>query len=146
MIHTRTHINGTMEPIVLENNQKLKEFWDWIDFPRTEDWWRAAGKYRGIHVKTQFDEIPESVKPTARFLVTIAYNYYKMHGHGSPCILFRSLLYAIHKELDKKDEKIILPYMWYCDGVMIEPELIVKITNGIIGWTCDESVEHCGGR
>jgi hypothetical protein len=48
-----------------------------------------------------------------------------------------------------KDQNMTLPlpYYFFLDGVMIEPEWIVRITNGIIGWSCTkgfDNPEDCG--
>lgn len=63
---------------------------------------------------------------------------------SSNCRAFRFQLFYAYKRLLDKGIDIHLPHYWYKDGVTIEPETIVRVTNGIIGWRCDESREECG--
>jgi len=61
-------------------------------------------------------------------------------------ICYKRLLERGQIDLERKPIKpvdIHLPYYWYGDGVMVPPEYIVKISNGIVGFRCDESVEKC---
>lgn len=61
--------------------------------------------------------------------------------------MFRCELFSVAKNLEEMGIDLHLPYAWFCDGPMIEPEWIVRITNGIIGWSCDPDYDNpdtCG--
>lgn len=145
-------INGIWEPDVVvtvvgfsyleENDVSIDE---WLDREMPDEFWTTAG-----HLKTQEDvlrrisEIPERIRPLASVIWKLATT--KMFDRGRTCLEFRCLLFlAIKKLEDEGHGPYYLPYYWFMDGVMIEPEWIVRITNGVVGWTCDPpDAERCG--
>lgn len=127
-----------------EQKANLDEMWGWIDRDLDDEFFETAGKFtdKGENQR-RINEIPEVLRPLVHVIIALAY---KNKG-GGPCILFRHELFAVHKELLKKGIDIHLPHAWFCDGVMIEPEWIVRITNGIVGWSCDldyDNPDTCG--
>jgi hypothetical protein len=81
--------------------------------------------------------IPNYWLPLAETIINIS----QSKKFSEDCRTFRFQLFLIYKNLgiDLK-----LPHYWYIDGVTIEPETIVRVTNGVIGWRCDSSREECG--
>jgi len=127
-----------------EQKANLDEMWEWIDRDLDDGFFETAGKITDKEEnQRRMNEIPEVLRPLVHVVIALAY---KNKG-GGPCILFRHELFAVHKELLKKGINIHLPHAWFCDGVMIEPEWIVRITNGIVGWSCDPDYDNpdtCG--
>lgn len=125
-------------------DEKTEEMWKWIDRPLDEEFWRTAGHLSKNEVKKRYAEIPETLKPLAFTTIALAYKNKEMGRGGTSdhaCLLFRIMLFDVYRKLkDEKGLDLHLPHTWFMDGVMIEPEWIVRITNGIIGWVCDNSV------
>lgn len=115
----------------------------WLFENRSEEFWDIAGEK--VESKDEylerFDEIHEEFKFTAKILLNIQR---VLHDEGFcdvNCRTFRHLIYYI---FDEMIDDLPLPHYWYVDGIMIEPEIIVKITNGLIGFEGDESCGSCG--
>jgi len=127
-----------------------EEGYNWLELSRPEEFWSTAGKLSQEEVMDRFQEIPEYYKPLALTIIQIIHEMPELS-----CREFRHVLYATYKDLlenkgqttlDRKVKDSIdlhLPYYWYGDGVMIPPEYIVKITNGIVGFVCDGSRKEC---
>ena len=126
----------------------MKEVWDWIDRDLPPEFFSVRkDSLSSEQVRARFIEIPDELKLLAHTMIQFAISNCKS-GSGEDtdgsCHFFRIGLYHISVELEKKGIDIHLPHYWYVDGVMIEPEWIVRITNGIVQWSCDSSREHCG--
>ena len=130
------------------NDIDIDRMWGWIDRDLKNDFFETAGKIANKkEYQERMDEIPDLLRPLAYTIITLSCKNKEILGSGGPCILFRSELFSIAMELEKKGIDIHLPYAWFCDGVMIEPEWIVRITNGLVGWTCDPDYDNpdtCG--
>jgi hypothetical protein len=112
---------------------------EWMLRELPELFFKLAGKHSEDQNTKLFTEIPDEHKPLAYTIIHLAIKFNKCR-----CREFRQILFMAYKKmLDEDNLDIKLPYYWYADGVMIEPEWIVKITNGIIGWTCDDSKNKC---
>lgn len=124
-----------------------RRLWQWLDRSLPELFFQSAGHLKKRENERRWNEIPTEIKPLAYTMIRIAvYNAeHKINGKTPfSCLLFRCEVYGAYTQLKKKGIDIHLPYSWFMDGPMIEPEWIVRITNGIIGWTCDSSVVGCG--
>ena len=124
----------------------LEEMWKWIDRDLDDEFFdtKITDEREG---QERWNEIPEILKPLAHTIITLACRNDEMLGDGGPCLLFRCQLFSVAKELEKKGVDIHLPYRWFCDGVMIEPEWIVRITNGLVKWNCKpdyDNPDECG--
>ena len=123
------------------------EVWEWIDRELTPEFFTKKNNLTPEHVKIMFDEIPDELKLLAITMIQFASSTCE-HGKGgktpNSCQFFRNGLFLMSKALEKNGIDLHLPHYWYEDGVMIEPEWIVRITNGIVQWTCDSSREQCG--
>ena len=136
-----------MEVEKVERKKQMN--WTWINRELPCDFWETAGKLPMSEWDARFEEIPEDLRLTAYTIITAALNSAKWKEDRKEkvsyeCCRFRALLFHVHTEMENEGIKIPMPYYWWLDGVMIEPEWIVRITNGIIGWVCDESMENCG--
>jgi hypothetical protein len=119
---------------------------DWLLEPRSDSFFRLAGTHDLEERKSLFMYIPDYYKLTAYTIIQLAANTNK-DVNMNKCRIFRQLLYLVYVDMKaKKEIDIHLPYYWFSDGVMIEPEWIVRITNGIIGWRCDDSRKECNMR
>lgn len=126
---------------------ETKALWDWIDRPLPESFFKTAGHLKKWENERCWNEIPAEIKPLAYAMIVLAQENAKRGlGGKTPhsCLAFRCLIYDLSEKLRKEGLDLHLPYSWFMDGPMIEPEWIVRITNGIIGWTCDSSVKECG--
>lgn len=135
-------------PIRKPKKTAMKILWDWIERPKSNEWWAAAGHLKGKdEAQERFNEIPASIKPLAYVIIQLACSGQKKGtGGDSPhaCLRFRCMLFDAYQRVKKeKGIDLGLPYYWWTDAIMTEPEWIVMITNGIIGWTCDSSVNDC---
>jgi len=112
----------------------------WIYRELPKEFFKRAGHLSPEENKKAFDEIPINMKQLAFAMISMATKS-KLHR----CQDYRQLMFILYKDLqEKRGIDLKLPHYWYMDGVMIEPETIVRITNGIIGWVCDDSNEECG--
>ncbi len=118
-----------------------EEMIEWVCEPLTPDEIKNAGHYTMEEMKVRFKEIPDELKLTAMYIIE-TYNYLK--GAMLSCREFRCALFLIYMKCQEKGIKLIIPSYWFVDGPMIEPEKIVRITNGIIGWSGDDSCKECG--
>jgi len=113
---------------------------DWLLEYRPDSFFRLAGTHDLEECNQLYSGIPEYYKPLAYAIINLSLVIDKRLNN---CCVFRSLLYILYENLKTKEINLHLPYYWYADGVMIQPEFIVRITNGIIGWKCDESRDRC---
>lgn len=124
------------------SKEEVEKLWKWIDRPLPPEFFTEKIP-EGQH-QQRADEIPAPYKRLAWAIYELALEHHKM-GRDSKfpgaCREFRILLFAFVKE--SKDQ-YPLPYFWFTDGVMILPEWIVRLTNGLVKWTCDDSVHECG--
>jgi hypothetical protein len=97
-------------------------------------------------IKERFDAIPKEYQETARFIHTVLLTLHqKMKVETVPCLVARIAIFEVNKELEKKTGYLYpIPFGWYTDAVMIDPEWIVRITNGLVKWEGDESCIQCG--
>ena len=114
---------------------------NWLLRDLPDSFFINAGRHTTEEVDSLFKEIPEEYK-------LLAYSIIVLSVESTPemkrCQEFRQLLFLAYKKLLEENKiNLHLPHYWYADGVMIEPEWIVRITNGIIGWSCDDSVKEC---
>jgi hypothetical protein len=117
----------------------MSENWLTRDLPGS--FFENAGQHSEEEVGTLLSEIPEEYQELA---FTIIYLSLECTPEMRRCQNFRQILFMVYDDLKKKkNTDLKLPHYWYADGVMIPPEYIVRITNGIIGWVCDDSVERC---
>jgi len=124
--------------------------WKWIDRPLPDEFFAVGQRPSPDEVQKRLSEIPTSLQVLARTIIYLALEHQRRNKqHNAPgthdCQRFRVMLYGVYKEVKEKlDIDLHLPHYWFTDGVMVEPEWIVRITNGLVKWTCDESVETCG--
>ncbi len=115
---------------------------EWLTRTLPDSFWQEAGHHSESENTALFAEIPESYRSLAYAIITSVLKV--RDSNLSSCQGFRQFLFLLQENLiDEHGIDLRLPYYWYADGVMIEPELIVRVTNGIIGWRCDESVKGC---
>ena len=130
-----------------ENKEFIERMWKWIDRPVDEEFWTRAGHYSREENLKLFNEIPVELKPTAQVMISLACEFVKKNLAGetdNSCLVFRIALFDVYNKLKEKGIELFIPYGWFADAVMIEPEWIVRITNGIIGWTCNPKCISCG--
>ena len=123
----------------------VKLLWKWIDRKVPESFFTK--KLTAKQAQARWDEIPSEVKPLAHAMIELARKNAEAGRNGTDpysCLLYRCMLFALSENLKKKGLDLGLPYAWFCDGPMVEPVWIVKITNGIVKWTCDAGKEICG--
>ena len=132
----------------MTNEEELvKKLWDWIDRPVDPDFWKTAGNMSKEEYQKRWNEIPAEFKPLAYSIIQLAIGNHKHGGGGKSdhaCLIFRIMLFDFVNQIKEKGIDLPLPSYWFTDGIMIEPEWIVKITNGLIGWVCDNSNAYCG--
>jgi hypothetical protein len=99
-------------------------------------------------IQRLWDEIPVEAKPTASAILTIC-KFMNEHGIGSDsysCLLFRCIFYSVIEDTKKKNG-LELPVTrgWWTDGPHMEPDFVVRVTNGIVRWKGDMSCKMCHG-
>ena len=120
----------------------LEETWKWIDRDVGPDFFKIGDIKDKEEFQRRLTEIPDMLKPLADTIIAAAI---KTHDSKPSCLKFRCLLYLIAKELiERRCINIHLPVFHFVDGPMILPEWIVRITNGIVKWECDDSYKECG--
>lgn len=132
----------------MSEDKELDEAWEWLQRPLDSEFWERAGKYTDKdEIRKRFMEIPQYYRSLASVMINLSIILVK-NGDGfkseNSCLRFRCAMFELYKKLEDDGIDLPLPYSWFCDGVMIKPEDIVRMTNGIIGWVCDSSKEHCG--
>ena len=114
---------------------------DWLTRDLPDSFFAKAGRHSQEEFNILFSEIPEDYKQLAYAIITLSI---ESTPEMKRCQEFRRLLFLAYKNLlEENGIDLKLPHCWYADGVMINPEWIVRITNGITGWVCDDSVKHC---
>lgn len=117
---------------------------NWLSRELPDSFFTEAGHHSQDENTKLFAEIPEEFRALAYTIVVMTMESAKDKVMDK-CFLFRQALFISYQDLKTQwGIDIELPHYWYMDGVMIEPELMVRATNGIIGWVCDESIEGCG--
>lgn len=115
----------------------------WPERKLSPDFLRSAGRCTTQEIAERWKEIPDEWKNTA-FLFIHATFALKEQGRELTCLQYRIMMFSAMKDLEGKGIKVKIPYYWFTDGVMIQPEWIVNITNGIVGFSGDESCKGCG--
>jgi hypothetical protein len=126
------------------SKEEMDRLWKWIDRPLSPVFFKYCGKMSDDEFQRRIDEIPIPYRRLAWAIYLIALEHKKMGRNGKhpgSCQQFRILLFSFVK---KSRDEYPLPYYWFTDGVMIEPEWIVRLTNGLVQWVCDSSKENCG--
>lgn len=125
----------------------LMDDMEWVfDRPLTPDFFELAGTHNKAECEKRFAEIPDSYKPTAWMIIQTAVKGVKTFGRMN-CLMFRNALFFVYKAMKEKNSDLKLPYYWCPDGIMIKPEWIIRVTNGIVGWSCTEGFDdpnRCG--
>lgn len=116
---------------------------DWLTKKLPFSFFENAGRYTPEQIIERFREIPEDNRLLAYTIIQVVRE--ASNANITSCFLVRQLIFSIYDDLLRRDSiDIKLPHYWFMDGVMIEPEWIVRITNGIVGWECDDSCRKCG--
>jgi len=128
---------------------EVREF---LDRYRSHDFFNTR-ELPGDEIQHRFDEIPDVIKPLAYLIIFLSLN---LKAKGRSCLHTRSMLYIAFRDIREGEptwhgraRKLLLnafsylPMYWSSDGVMIEPEQIVRLTNGLVQWTGDESCSGC---
>jgi hypothetical protein len=124
---------------VCKGEENMNE--NWLTRELSDSFFENAGRELSQEeFENLFLEIPEEYKPLAYTIITLSL---ESTPEMRRCQSFRQILFMVYKNLIKKNINLKLPHYWYADGVMIPPEYIVRITNGIVGWVCDDSVKEC---
>lgn len=124
------------------SKEDLDALWKWIDRPLSPEFFKEKIPYEQL--KERLDEVPIAYRPLAKLIYKLALWHHELGRDGKAsgsCREFRQLLFIIVKE---SQDRYPLPYYWFADGVMIEPEWIVRLTNGLVKWVCDSSKSTCG--
>ncbi|KXB06107.1 hypothetical protein AKJ51_04220 [candidate division MSBL1 archaeon SCGC-AAA382A20] len=132
---------------VHEQIEVIQILWDWIERPVTQEFWDTAGRLNNEEAIERYKEIPDELKELVSVIDTVVAKRYELGVSGETddsCRSFRNQLFVICEHIKENGYDVPLPYYWYQDGIMIEPEWIVKLTNGIVGWVCDSSRNGCG--
>lgn len=130
----------------------MDEVHEWLDRYHSPEFFNTRELPDG-EIRRRFDEIPEVLKPLAWLIIFFSEN---LTSKQRNCLHTRSMLYIVFRDIRDGDPawhgeaRILLlrafkhlPMYWSSDGVMIEPERIVKLTNGLVQWTGDESCQGC---
>lgn len=126
-------------------DEATERLWKWIDRPLPDEFFTEKIP-EGQH-QQRIDEIPVEYRELAQTIYELALWHHKMGRDSTApgsCCEFRQLLFIAIEKLAEKGVILLLPSYWYMDGVMIEPEWIVRITNGLVKWVCDSSKHECG--
>jgi hypothetical protein len=127
------------------DEERIKRLWAWIDRPLSPNFF--TDKISPEEMKKRVDEIPVEFRDLAYVIYEMSLLQHKVGRDGkfpNSCLEFRIMVFDCVQELKKKNINLPLPYYWFMDGVMIEPEWIVRLTNGLVKWVCDSSKLSCG--
>ena len=125
------------------STEEIEKLWKWIDRPLPPEFFTYKGNMSNSEIQKRIDEIPIQYRKLAELIYEVALWHHEMKRDGKfpgSCCEFRQLLFIVSK---KSTNEYLLPYYWFTDGVMVEPEWIVRLTNGLVQWTCDSSKEEC---
>jgi len=126
----------------------IERLWMWIDRPLPEEFWETAGHLRNNELQKQrWNEIPEELKPTAKMLIEVAEHRHKKGikpDDDYSCLSYRIMVHDIYLNMKAKGVEYFLPHGWFQDGIMINPEWMVRLTNGLMGYRCDAGSNICG--
>lgn len=121
--------------------------WEWLERDLPDSFFFKRHRLTPEQGADRFNEIPEFYKQSAYVMIQLATDRdLKMNRWKQPktCLVYRHMLWSIMHNLKKKNIDLPIPATWFVDGPMILPEHIVRITNGLVLWQCDDSVEGCG--
>ncbi len=140
-----TSINKkTMAPN--EYDYRSIEEWIYRDVPK-KFWMKTGEVLTDEEFVQRFEEIPTEVKSIAYLTIQcfkeLADERKEKEDFNTNCSIARMYLYYSFMETIGE---VPLPHYRDRNGVMIEPEKIVKLTNGIVGWEQDESCENCSRK
>jgi hypothetical protein len=124
------------------SEEEVTKLWKWIDRSLPPEFFTE--KLSDTQIQQRIDEIPIQYRKLAKLIYEIALWHHELGRDGKAsgsCCEFRQLLFFFMKE---SKDSYPLPYYWFEDGVMIEPEWIVRLTNGLVKWVCDDSKSTCG--
>jgi hypothetical protein len=114
---------------------------NWLSKPMPSIFFTETGRHKAEEFEALFSAIPDEYKQLAYAIIALSV---ETPPKMKRCQEFRQLLFVLCEDLQKENGiDLKLPYCWFVDGVMILPEHIVRITNGIIGWVCDDSSKKC---
>ena len=128
--------------------EEIERLWVWIDRILPEEFFETAGHLGNDGLRRQrWLEIPEELKPTARMLIEVA-SYRHKKGirpdDDYSCLSYRIMVHEAYEKMKENGNELFLPHAWFTDGVMINPEWMVRLTNGLIGYVCDAGSNICG--
>jgi hypothetical protein len=129
----------------MPDDEKVEELWKWLDRELPDSFF--TDRIPEADTQKRYDEIPDPLKLLAWTIIYCATEQCKAgHGKDEPdsCCMFRHFIFGVCMDLKDKGYDLHLPHYWFCDGVMVEPEWIVRLTNGLVKWVCDSSRDHCG--
>lgn len=115
----------------------------WPERKLSQDFLRRAGRYTAKEISALWKEIPEEWRNLAYVFIDTTFNNIE-NGIRMTCLEYRVYCFALVKRARENGIDVKMPYYWFTDGVMIHPEWIVNITNGIVGFSGDESCKGCG--
>lgn len=122
----------------------IERLWKWIDRPLDEKFFETAGHFGIKELSKRWSEIPEELKSTAKVMIQVAIEKNKKvkPDDDYSCLVYRMMLFDVYNKLKTRGIELFIPHGWMSDGVMIEPEWIVRMTNGLIG-VCDAGSNIC---
>lgn len=59
------------------------------------------------------------------------------------CWFFQQLLFELSQEMKKEGKELSVPYYWYINGIVVDPESIMLLTKGIIKFKWEEDCNGC---
>jgi len=126
------------------SKEEIEKLWKWIDRPLPPEFFKSQGKMTYDEMQKRIYEIPKPYRRLAEAIYYLALAHKELGRTGKfpgACREFRIMLFSF---VQKSKNKYALPYYWFVDGVMVEPEWIVRLTNGLVQWVCDSSKLECG--
>lgn len=121
-------------------NEEAKE-WLWRE--EYDSFYENAGEdLPQERVKERLEEIPDYFQREVSLILGIMEGMYENDAKFS-CKEFMISLFDAMKEVEEeKDVELYIPYVWG-DYPIIFPDVIVNMTNGLVGFESDESCEEC---
>jgi hypothetical protein len=130
----------------------VDEIQEWLEGHRSHDFFKMK-ELPSDEIERRFEDIPEPLKPLAWLIIYLSA---ELTSKQRNCLHTRSILYIAFRDIREgeptwhgKPRELLLeafsylPMYWHSDGMMIEPERIVRLTNGLVQWTGDESCSMC---
>lgn len=114
----------------------------WINRELDDKFFKEAGLFTDPEkIEKRLDEIPRSWLNEASFLLGVMRATEDLGGSdGLSCERMANIVMKADKE--QVDKELHIPHYWM-DRPILEPEFVVRVTNGLIGWTTDESCKDC---